>query len=164
MALGVLATLRLFVWPPMETPAQADAVVLLAGGRGERVGLALELMSAGVAPALVLVGEQTEPAADELCREGQPPFELVCLPRAPDSTRTEARAVADLALSRHWRSLVLVTSTYHVTRSRMMLDRCFPGDVAAVGADAPLGFRLLVPVVVKEWAGLIHAVTVARDC
>ncbi len=164
VAVGVLATLRLFVWPPMDKPSQANAVVVLAGGRGERVALALELMSEGVAPALVLIGEQTEPKADELCRAGQAPFELVCLLPRPDSTHTEARAVAQLASTRQWQKLVLVTSTYHVTRSRMMLARCFPGDLKAIGAKAPFGIRSMVPLIAKEWAGLVHAATVARNC
>jgi uncharacterized SAM-binding protein YcdF (DUF218 family) len=151
VAVGVLATLRLFVWPPVDSPIKADAVVVLAGGSSERIALGLQLMRAGVAPTLVLVGQQTELEADELCRGGQPPFELVCLLPEPDSTGTEARATAQLAAARDWRRLVLVTSTYHVTRSRMMLDRCFPGQVEAVGARPPFGFGSLVPLVAKEW-------------
>jgi uncharacterized SAM-binding protein YcdF (DUF218 family) len=121
-------------------------------------------MRAGVAPTLVLVGKQTELEADELCRGEEAPFELVCLLPDPDRTRTEARAAADLASVRQWRRLVLVTSTYHVFRSRMMLERCFDGDVDAVGAKAPLGFRSLVPLVAKEWVTLVRAIVVAREC
>ena len=164
VVVGVAVTVRLFVWPAQDNPTRADAVVVLAGGRGERIALGMRLMRERVAPALVLIGEQTEPEADELCRGGQPPFELVCLPRGPSSTRTEARAAARLASDRQWRSLVLVTSSYHVTRSRMIHDRCFPGDLDVVGAKAPLGFGSLVPLVAKEWAALVHAATVDRDC
>ncbi len=164
VVVGVLATVRLFVWPAVDDPTSADAVLVLAGGRGERIALGMRLMREGVAPVLVLVGEQTEPEADRLCRGGQPSFELVCLPRGPTSTRTEARAAARLASDRQWRSLVLVTSSYHVTRSRMIHDRCFPGDLDVVGAKAPLGFFSLVPLVTKEWAALVHTATVSRDC
>ncbi len=161
---GGSVTVRLFVWPAVDNPTRADAVVVLAGGRGERIALGLRLMRERVAPALVLVGEHTEPAADELCRGGQPPFELVCLLPRPDSTRAEARAAAHLASERQWRSLVLVTSSYHVTRSRMILDRCFPGDLDVVGAKAPLGVASLAPLITKEWAALVHTATVGRDC
>lgn len=161
---GVALTVRLFLWPAVDNPLRADAVVVLAGGRGERIALGMRLMRERVAPALVLIGEQTEPEADELCRGGQPPFELVCLPRGPRSTRTEARAVARLASDRQWRSLVLVTSNYHVTRSRMIHDRCFPGDLDVVGATPPLGFVSLVPLITKEWAALVHTAIVDRDC
>lgn len=161
---GVSVNVRLFVWPAVDDPTRADAVVVLAGGRGERIALAMRLMRERVAPVLVLVGEQTEPEAAELCQGDRPRFELVCLLPSPDSTRTEARAAARLASDRQWRSLVLVTSSYHVTRSRMILDRCFPGDLDAVGAKAPFGFASLVPLVVKEWAALIHTATVSRGC
>ena len=161
---AISVTVRLFVWPAVDHPTRADAVVVLAGGRGERIALGMRLMRERVAPALVLIGEQTEPEAHALCRGGRPPFELVCLPRGPTSTRTEARAAARLASDRQWRTLVLVTSDYHVTRSRMIHDRCFPGDLDVVGAKPPLRFVSLVPLVTKEWAALVHTATVGRDC
>ncbi len=70
--------------------------------------------------------------------------------------------VAALAEKRGWRSLALVTSTYHVTRARLLLDRCFEGRVDVV--DAKPSDRLPVRSIVHEWGGLAYALSVARGC
>ena len=59
--LGLVATARLFVWPPTDPVEQADAVVVLAGGHGERLERGLDLVRNGVAPTLVLSFGPPEP-------------------------------------------------------------------------------------------------------
>ncbi len=160
-----LAGARLFAWPPVDRPTEADAVVVLAGGGGERVGVAVRLMERGVAPTLALIGEQTELEGYELCTGRRvPAFAVVCVRPDPDSTRTEARATTRLASARGWRRLVVVTSDYHVVRSRMLLDRCFSGTVQMVGAEPPTSIRSRLSTIVKEALGLLHATVVARGC
>ena len=45
---------RWFVRPTVDQPDRADAIVLFAGGRGERLRLALDLVDRDVAEHLVL--------------------------------------------------------------------------------------------------------------
>lgn len=47
-------TARMFVWPPTDDVDTVDAVVIFAGGRGERLERAEKLMDEGVAPVLVI--------------------------------------------------------------------------------------------------------------
>lgn len=158
LAVGLLAaTLRLFVWPDTDAPGHADAVVVLAGGHGERLDRGLELVQEGVAPTLALSF-----GPNGLCRGGQA-FDVVCFAPSPETTRGEAEAIGDLARSRGWSSIVLVTSTSHVTRARLLVDRCFDGTLRVTGATSDTGPVGWLAAVVHEWGGLAEAL-VARDC
>jgi uncharacterized SAM-binding protein YcdF (DUF218 family) len=158
LAVGIVAlNLRLFVYPASSTPEHADAVVVLAGGNGERLDRGLELVRDGVAPNLVV---STGP--DELCATRHD-FEVYCFLPDPDDTRGEAEAVGRIAAQQGWRHLVLVTSDYHATRARLLLDRCFPGTVDVVTAHSGKGPLSLLWAITHEWGGLVEA-ELHRSC
>jgi hypothetical protein len=50
----VALSLPLFVFPPTDEPGRADAVVVFAGGDGERQEAGVRLARQGVAPVLVI--------------------------------------------------------------------------------------------------------------
>ncbi len=150
------------IWPPVENPYRADAVVLLSGDGGRLPG-AVRLMERGVASTFVFVGAPDTIAVLNIC-SGPQPFEVVCLHPEPDSTRDEARATANLAQARGWESLVVVTSKYHATRARMFFRRCFGGTVDAVGEYPDYGFEFARRQVVHELLALVHATFVSRGC
>lgn len=167
MALVALLTLArslaLFLLPITDTPDRADAVVVLSGDHGERLARGLQLMKMGVAPTLVLDGTPDMVQVLELCRGGQP-FEVVCLRPEPDSTRAEARDAGGLASDRGWRHLVVVTTTYHVTRARLLFSRCFEGTASMVGASPPYGWAMGARQVIHEALGVGYSITLARGC
>jgi uncharacterized SAM-binding protein YcdF (DUF218 family) len=152
----------LFVFPSDDEPAEADAVVVLAGGR-HRLDEALRLVRAGVAPGrAVSAGRDPEwPEANRLCGQRRP-FRVVCFDAEPFSTRGEARWTAGAAAARGWSSVAVVTSDYHVLRSRMLFERCLTGRVTVVGADPPLGNAALG--IALEWPKLAYALTLGRGC
>jgi uncharacterized SAM-binding protein YcdF (DUF218 family) len=160
----VAATARLFVWPSTDDPRRADAVVVLDGGSGERLDEARALMQRDVAPTLAIsAGRELDPdEADGLC-SGPQQFEVVCFTPTPDSTRGEARALATLARQHGWNDVVLVTSTYHVTRARMLVERCFDGRVDVVAASPPARPLHWIAAVGHEWAAMLDA-TIRRSC
>ena len=159
------ATARWILWPPEDEPGRADAVVVLAGGAGERLAEGLRLMEAGVAPTLVIShGRQPGwPEANRLC-SGAAPYRVACFDPEPDRTQGEARGAAALARREGWRSLVVVTSSYHATRAGVLFRRCFR-DVRVVAArpDSPGGLPSARSLT-REWAGFAHAALVERDC
>jgi uncharacterized SAM-binding protein YcdF (DUF218 family) len=162
--LFLAATARLFVWPSTNDAGRADAVVVLDGGSGERLDRARALMARGIAPTLAIStgrdGDVDE--AGDLCTKRQQ-FEVVCFSPRPDSTRGEARALAALARRNGWNDVVLVTSTYHVTRARILVERCFAGRVDVVAASPPRRPLHWVAAVVHEWAGMLET-TIRRGC
>jgi uncharacterized SAM-binding protein YcdF (DUF218 family) len=171
LALGLLAvawlvaTTFLFVWPSTDPPGRADAVVVLSGGRDSRLDPALRLMRQHVAPVLVISGAGYDPkwrTARALCAHGARGFRVLCFNPKPYSTRGEARAIARLARAHHWTKVDVVTSRYHVFRARIVIERCYHGKLALIGAayplkDAPLSW-------ISEWGKLLVQLTVERSC
>jgi hypothetical protein len=140
----LVACLVLFVWPPAESspPAHADAVVVLSGGQNHRLDPALVLMRRHIAPVLAISGAFLDPKwkkAHRLCRgeEGPTRYRVLCFSPQPYSTRGEARAIARLAQAHGWRRVVVVTSTFHVTRASLLIRRCYHGKLWLVGAHSP---------------------------
>jgi uncharacterized SAM-binding protein YcdF (DUF218 family) len=121
-------------------------------------------MERDVAPTLAIsAGRELDPdEADGLCSRPQQ-FEVVCFTPTPDSTRGEARALATLAREHGWTDVVLVTSTYHVTRARMLVERCFDGRVDVVAASPPARPLHWIAAVGHEWAAMLDA-TIRRTC
>jgi uncharacterized SAM-binding protein YcdF (DUF218 family) len=160
----VLAAAVLFVWPPRQVPDRADAIIVLAGGRGPRLARGFELVRRGVASLLVISDgwSATWPEANRLCAGRRAAGRIVCLHPQPYNTRGEAGALARLARARGWRSVVVVSSRYHVLRARMLVERCFDGTVHADGANQSVGTRLWAAT--TETAKLGYALLVGRGC
>ena len=157
VALGLLVSLWLvacaflFVWPQAESPAPAHAdVVVVLSGSAKRLPPALALIRRRVAPVLALSSVALTPkwkAARRLCRAGRYlQARVLCFTAEPFSTRGEAETVARLARMRGWNRVVVVTSTFHLTRARMLFRRCYHGGLWMVGAPFPW-WKLP-----KEWA------------
>jgi uncharacterized SAM-binding protein YcdF (DUF218 family) len=153
----VVANLVCFVWPSADTLQHADAVVVLAGGDGERLDRGLELVRSGVAPTLVA---STGPS--ELCDSAQP-FEVVCFTPSPETTRGEAEAIGQLAREHGWNRIVLVTSTYHTLRARLLVDRCYSGAIEVAPAEPDQGIVAWIAAIGHEWGGVAESV-VDRSC
>lgn len=150
VAAWLVACAVLFVWPPAETgaPAHADAVVVLSGSK-YRLPPAEALIRRGVAPVLAISSVALTPrwkAAVRLCRAGRyAGARVLCFTARPYSTRGEAETVARIARERGWKSIVVVSSTFHLTRASMLFERCYRGRLSFVGAHTPL---LALP---QEW-------------
>ena len=162
VAAWVAVVVRFVLRPSQDSPRSADAVVVLAGDH-LRLGKALELMARRVAPTLV-ISDGLAPGwrrANLLCR-GRARFRVVCFRASPYSTRGEAEDVGRMAAARGWRSVLVVTSRYHVTRARLLFRRCVRGRVSVTGA---VYRRSLIPLeVFLEPAKLVYALLVARGC
>ena len=167
VAAWVVLALVLFVWPPAETgaPAHADAVVVLSGGR-ERLPPALTLIRQGVATVLAISSvDRTKhwPLGHRLCDRGRyAGARVLCFQAAPYSTQGEARAVGRLARAHHWREVVVVSSTFHLTRAKMLFRRCYDGGLSLVGV--PYTWWKLPGEWVSETGKLIVQLTTQRDC
>jgi uncharacterized SAM-binding protein YcdF (DUF218 family) len=158
---GLALTYRVLITPVTDPPGRADAVLVTSGGGGERQAAGIREVRAGAAPVLVVSdGGRPDSRGGRLCDQDQG-FRVLCVTPDPASTRGEARAFADLATRMGWRSVVLVTSAYHVRRASLLLDRCYHGKVFTVAAP---GTRMDVGDFFHEWSGLLAALTIDRDC
>ena len=102
-------------------------------------------------------------AANRLCAE-QTRFRVVCFRAKPFTTRGEAETIAQLAANRGWRSLIIVTSTYHVTRARLLNSRCYKGRLEVVGESPDANVVEWTARIAHEWGGLVDARIFATKC
>ena len=79
------------------------------------------------------------------------------------TTRGEARAFAELADREGWRSVAVVTSSYHTHRAVMLVGRCYLGVVRVVPAAPVDGPRILF-FALHEAVAVAAALTVQRGC
>ena len=151
-----LLSVPLFLRPASAALERSDSIVVLAGGRGERAAKGLELARRGYADTVVVsLGSGGESSAFDC--EGVGPVagvKVICVRPDPDTTRGEARAIGGLAAEHGWDQLLLVTSTYHVTRAQRLVDRCTEAEVIAVAAEPNLPIPTWFNAVFHEWVGL----------
>jgi DUF218 domain-containing protein len=172
-ALFAVFSWRWFVRPTVDGPAAADAIVMF-GGAGERFQKAVELAEDGWADVLVIsdpIGEDDRHSArggfcnDDGNGPGAPgqdrSYEVVCFDPETDTTRGEARYIAQLAEDRGWHRIDLVTTTDQATRARMLVSRCWDGEIASVTVptDESRPGRILY-----EWGALLRATIQRRGC
>jgi len=140
-AIAVLALAGGFAWFADQArrttvpPDRADGIVVLTGGAG-RVELALRLMAEGRAARLLVSGTGQGDFADIVARarvdEALAARVLptqVTLGRGARSTRGNARETAEWVAANGMRSLIVVTSGYHMVRALLELRRALPDDV-----------------------------------
>jgi len=131
----------LIVADPVEP---VDAVVVLSGGGGDRLALAVSMHERGLAPSLVIT--DTKSTANRLLvREaeasGFPEDSIYITNLQVESTVDEARAVREFAQNQGWTALMVVTDPYHSFRSRYIFRR----ELRSSGID------IFVRPVVGHW-------------
>ncbi|SEN40380.1 YdcF family protein [Cryobacterium sp. TMT1-3] len=145
LAVGLLAvTTRTVMFPREDPPRPADAIVVLGGlGSAAVVAKAVDLATAGYSGRILIsdaFGGDTRPA--NLCARPVPvpgtTIEVDCFDPHPTTTRGEAEAIAVFATARGWNRVIVVTSSYHVSRARVQISRCYAGSLAVIGARQPM--------------------------
>ncbi|MEZ5374904.1 MAG: ElyC/SanA/YdcF family protein [Acidimicrobiales bacterium] len=150
--------------PSEHLPGQANGVVVFAGGHGERLERAQQLMADGMADTLVLNtgtdqwNAEAFAAQVAVCDDTSLPYDVVCV--SADNTKGEAIAFARVAEERAWTSMVAVTDDYHLSRASRWLGRCFDGEVYRAAADNDQG----IGVKFRELAALGQMFTLDRAC
>jgi uncharacterized SAM-binding protein YcdF (DUF218 family) len=126
----------MFVWSITrgdgDRPARADAIVALTGGQG-RIEDALELLSEGYGRRLLITGvnERTSPEAIKRLSPALRGLVECCV----DLDYRARNTVGNAAEIRRWvqergfRSLIVVTSDYHLPRTLAELETALPGIV-----------------------------------
>ena len=156
----LVATARLFVWPPSNTPSRVDAIVALGGDPGQRrMKSAIQLAKAGYARILVISLGGNPPVR---CPRAPTGIEVICFRPDPLNTRGEAEFVARLAARRHWHRIIVIPDRTQTTRARLLFKRCTPISLEMVPVHDDLS--QLVVGVAYEWGALIKALIFIRSC
>ncbi|MHA6967252.1 YdcF family protein [Glutamicibacter bergerei] len=135
------------VLKPVSGPVRhVDAVVSLAPGQ-HRLPTALEYHESGMSENLVvswfpqlISGAVVKPELgwleSQICRAPDV-GSVFCFTPELDSTYGEALSVSNLVLAQDWDSVVVVTSRYHVFRTRFIFERTLPAHIHVNVVAAP---------------------------
>ena len=134
-----------------SAPGRADAIVVFAGGVGEngkagggtpeRLNEAVDLYRAGYAPYLVFSSgyvysfKEAESMRDSAIAQGVPSSAIVLEPRATN-TYENVKLVDEILRDHRSKSILLVTSPYHMRRATMVWRRIAP-DVSVTPTPPP---------------------------
>jgi uncharacterized SAM-binding protein YcdF (DUF218 family) len=87
---------------------------------------------------------------------------VICFTAYPSSTQGEAEYLAHVANEEHLKSVDVVTSQFHVFRARIILKRCYKGELHMVGAPQP--WWKMPWYALTEQAKLAYQLVIARSC
>lgn len=173
----LLIVSSMVVMPFQDSRRHVDAVVSLAPGE-QRLPAALQYQQSGLADNLIIswfpdsIGsEAVEPDVgwleNEKCRATNEPS-VHCFTPGLNSTYGEALAVGNLANSQGWDSIMIVTSRYHVFRTRYIFERALPSDIGVkvIAAPTDLSTKSWVFHILYENAAFIKAIiqTLVESC
>ncbi len=159
-ALIVMASARLFLWPPTDNPTRVDAILALGGDPGQlRAARALALAEAGYAP-VVMVSLGGYPPAP--CPSAKGHVHVICFRADPLDTRGEVEYATRMAKANHWTSMLMVPERSQATRARLLFRRC--SDMRLVVVPVSAHGVTLFENVAYEWAALTKALLVNTTC
>ena len=150
VAAGIVYLVRvpLLVWTGglllhVDPVMRADAIAVMGGGTLARELSAADLYAEGYAPVVVLTVAPERPILGELERRGLeatstadarvqflletgvPLESITVLSRTVSSTHDEVALLAEWTASRSLERLIVVTSSYHSARTRLVFDELF---------------------------------------
>lgn len=137
LLLSWLAACYLMVLEPtVNKLAKVDAVLVLGppdvDGRAEA---AYALARAHYASTVVIsVASDKQQQVKGACRNQNPAYQVICFQPHPATTQGEAQEIEQLAKQHGWKSIIVVTSKYHISRARLIIERCLAGKVLMVAA------------------------------
>jgi uncharacterized SAM-binding protein YcdF (DUF218 family) len=162
-------------WIVEDQLERSDAIIVLSDDNfyADRATRAAELFRRDMAPEVVASGRRLRPFAGiaelmvhDLSERGVPKGKIEAFAHDADNTREEAQALAQLAVRKKWRSVIVVTSNYHTRRVRYIFERVFPSAIRVRIASARDGdfdperwyqYRKSIKQLTREMAGLVVA-------
>lgn len=157
VALSVWAVLAAaaFRHPHIDPPAETDAYYVLASPGGVA---ALETVDEWLPPGKPLLvsvtpEQMTLPLYQQVCSDQVRPF--ICVDPIPATTQGEAQNLGMVAQEQGWHSVTVITHRSHIIRSRILMQRCFDGDVRMSVRNVEHGKRTWLRAFVYESGAMV---------
>ncbi|WP_440708402.1 YdcF family protein [Herbiconiux sp. YIM B11900] len=126
---AAIGAARIIVFPDLDDPVRADAVLVLGPPTVQRLVKAQSLVDDGLADEIIISvptgfkDDDKHTRVRDLCLH-RTEYEVTCFTPDPFTTQGEARLTAGLLRDHSWDSVIVVTSVTHVSRARLLFDRC----------------------------------------
>ena len=162
----LVLAVQVFVNVDPLTVHRTDAVIMLGGAASERLPVAQQMQRDYNIPVLVLSHTDTpgNVAADTACNSAAfPSIQLLCFQPDEYDTRGEARAIGKIAQANGWKSITVVTSSYHLSRAERLMEQCTTADVQMVNSHPQLSAGQWLRRFVIETGGLLD-VSLRPEC
>ncbi|GIG53798.1 ElyC/SanA/YdcF family protein [Demequina activiva] len=142
-----LAGIPVYVLPATDEPGLVDVIFVIGPPTDARMDVALGMAEQGHSDALMVSLDPAEsdeyPQAARVCAgdwgDALPADATVlCMKPDPFTTRGEARDLDAAMAAQGWESAAVVTLTPHVSRARMIMERCDTGEVSMIDSGEAL--------------------------
>lgn len=153
----ITAGFWLFVMPAADSPQSSDVLFVL-GPPDDRIGYAEELMEQGDAGTLAVSSpmDQAGRFTAPICQAARS-YRIICFYPEPFTTQGEARALQSMSQQYDWSKASVLTAQHHITRARVIIDRCYMGDLRMIRYDTPLSLMTWAYLYVYQTAAFIKA-------
>ncbi len=155
-----------FVAQPRIDPHEPVDALYVLGPLETRIGPALALMDAGVAPVMLAtlsLDPVGQPYFTDYCGRTTPGYRIECVVPDPYSTRGEARLLGREVRARGWTRVAVLASTAQAERARLLLARCVPGMVLVWDHAEPRDVGAWLGEFVHQSGGWVQA-QLEPDC
>lgn len=123
----------IFTHAKADALAPVDAIVVLSGEDDGRQSYGIALAEQGYAETvLISKSDRPDDLADAKACRPRTDLRVICRSAVPFTTRGEAIMARELAEEMNWQRVIVVTSRYHLPRSRRIFDQCFAGPARTV--------------------------------
>ena len=162
-----LGAYLLYVAPqidPVSARDPADAILAL-GGDSRAAKDAYRLAQTGVARMVVLSDPYPPPSQLEgICTRNPGTVPILCFHPDPSTTQGEAEELRALVAAHGWHHVIVMAPTFHISRARLIVRRCFAGqlEMVPVPESYPLDYWLYH--FGYQTAGFAKALLVTRGC
>lgn len=156
-ALSLLAWMLGFAWFAVFLPQPldgrpTDAIVVLTGGAG-RIDRGLALLQEGAAKRMLISGVDRSVRPSELAAQYDAPERFfsccITLGREAIDTRSNAIETSHWLERRHFRTVRLITTDWHMRRAALELRQAIPGSLTIVYDAVPS--RPSLTVLMREY-------------
>lgn len=108
---------------------KVDAIIVLGGEHDGREQYGIRLAQEGWSKTVVLSNPYDhDRTMRELCDTRVDDITVTCEAPVPSTTRGEAIFTERLAKQNGWSSVIVISWSYHLTRSRYIFRNCFSGE------------------------------------
>jgi uncharacterized SAM-binding protein YcdF (DUF218 family) len=145
----------------------ADAIVVLGPPDSDgRTDYAIELAERHYAPVVAISVESNLQQALKGACNGRAPSGItaMCFQASPETTQGEARQIKAYAAEYGWKRIIVVTSSYHVSRARLIVQRCFKGQVLMESPPVGHSIATIAYQYLYQSAGYVKALTITTGC